>query len=242
MKILILGGTGEARALAEALVEAGHDVATALAGRTSEPILPSGKLRIGGFGGAEGLANFLRREKIERLVDATHPYADTISRSAWVAAGACSVPLVRYSRPPWVQQPGARWIEVATIAEAAAALPQGAHALITTGHAGLEYLLAREDCRLVVRLIEPPSMTLPPHAKMVLSRPPYSLEDEMALLRGEGITHLLTKNSGGAQTTAKLEAARRLDIAIVMVARPAHDGATETTSLAEALMALQLDG
>lgn len=240
MNILILGGTAEARELAGMLVDGGHSVITSLAGRTSDPMLPKGDLRMGKFGGIPGLAAYLRAAHIDRVVDATHPYAGLISINAVAASKATGIALLRYMRPAWVQQDGANWITVETVAEAAAALPRNADALLTTGHMGLELFMQRDDCEFVVRLIEPPEIDLPDNAKLVLSRPPHSVEDEARLMQREGITHLVTKNSGGAQTTAKLAAAQRLGVQIIMIARPVYGPAVEVSSVDEAVTALQL--
>lgn len=242
MKILILGGTGEARELANRLVALGHDVTTSLAGRTQDPKLPKGALRMGKFGGIPGLAAYLRVARFERLVDATHPYAGQISINAVAAAQAADIPLVRYMRPAWEQKLGAGWITVETVTEAAAALPANAEVLLTTGHSGLEIFLERDDCHFLVRTIEAPTKPLPRHAKLLQSRPPYSLADELALMRAEGITHLVTKNSGGGQTAAKLDAAQQLGVKTIMIARPAYGPALEVDSIDAAITALQLDG
>jgi precorrin-6A/cobalt-precorrin-6A reductase len=239
MKILILGGTAEARRLANRLVEAGHDVITSLAGRTQDPILPAGGLRMGKFGGIPGLAAYLRIAGIERLVDATHPYAGQISINAVAAAQTSGVPLIRLMRPAWEQQVGDDWLTVATAAEAAAALPASADVLLTTGHTGLAHFLERDDCQFVIRTIEAPAMDLPGHAHLVQTRPPYTLVDEVALMEREGITHLVTKNSGGEQTAAKLEAARKLGVKVIMIARPAYGPALEVDSVEGAIAALE---
>lgn len=238
MKILILGGTAEARQLANRLVGMGHDVITSLAGRTQDPMLPAGGLRMGKFGGIPGLAAYLRVAGIERLVDATHPYAGQISINAVAAAQAAGVKLVRYMRPAWEQQIGDDWLTVETAAEAAAALPPNADVLLTTGHTGLEHFLERDDCQFVVRTIEAPATELPRHARLLQTRPPYNLIDEMALMEREGITHLVTKNSGGGQTAAKLEAARRLGVRVFMIVRPAYGPAHEVDSVEAAIAAL----
>jgi precorrin-6A/cobalt-precorrin-6A reductase len=238
MRILILGGTGEARALAERLTMHGHSVITSLAGRTRAPAMPVGEVRVGRFGGIAGLAAYLKARGIDRLVDATHPYAGLISVNAVGAAQATGVPLVRYMRPAWVEPEGARWWYVCSLEDAAGVLPSGATALITTGHEGLALLLERDDCRLVVRLIEPPAEPLPPHARLILARPPYTLEGERALFEREGITHLVTKNSGGAQTAAKLEAARITGAEVIMVARPVYGPAREVETIEEAVLAI----
>ena len=236
MRILILGGTAEARALAAALVAAGHAVTSSLAGRTSEPLLPAGTVRIGGFGGAAGLAAYLREQGFHQLVDATHPYAATISANAVAAARESGVPLLRLLRPGWA--PGADWQLVADAAAAARALPAGARVLLTTGHADLGTYLGRTDCRFFARVIEPPAAPLPAHAELIVSRPPYAIEAERALLARHGITHLVSKNSGGAAGAAKLAAAAERGVKIVMLARPRYAPAREVASVAAALAAL----
>lgn len=238
MKILILGGTGEARALAERLVAMGHEVMTSLAGRTQAPTQPAGALRMGGFGGIAGLATYLRAAGVEVLVDATHPYAGQISRHAVAAARESGVRLVRYMRPEWEQPLGANWIIVDSLAEAARSLPAGARALLTTGQGGIEHFAERDDCHFILRVIEAPPVALPAHMELLQARPPYGLEGEMALMQSAAITHLVTKNSGGEQTSAKLEAARRLGVRVIMIARPAYGPALEVDSIAAALAAI----
>lgn len=238
MKILILGGTGEARELAGRLVALGHQVTTSLAGRTQHPSLPEGELRVGKFGGIPGLVGYLRATKVDRLVDATHPYAGLISINAVAAAQQTGVPLVRFMRPEWVEPDGADWRQVQSLDAAAEALPSGASVLVTTGHEGLATLVARDDCRFVVRLIEEPESALPRHARLILSRPPHILEDEIALMRREGITHLVTKNSGGDATRAKLDAARQAGVEVIMIARPVYGPAREVGSVDDAVAAV----
>ena len=239
MKILILGGTAEARELANRLVAKGHDVMSSLAGRTTDPKLPEGSIRMGKFGGIPGLAAYMRAVGTERLVDATHPYAGLISVNAVAAAKITGIPLVRFMRPAWEQREGDDWLTLQTVAEAAAALPANADVLLTTGHMGLEAFLTRDDCQFVVRLIEPPVFELPRHASLLLSRPPYDLAGELQLMEREGITHLVTKNSGGGQTAAKLEAARRLGVKVIMIARPAYGPALEVSDLDAAMLAVE---
>lgn len=242
MKVLILGGTGEARELAARLVALGNDVTTSLAGRTSAPMPPEGRLRVGKFGGVPGLVAYLTAGGFERLVDATHPYAGLISINAVAASRRAGIPLIRFMRPPWLEPAGAGWRHVDGIEAAAAALPSGATAMVTTGHEGLAVLLERDDCTLVVRLIEPPELPLPRHARLILSRPPYTLAGERALFEREGITHLVTKNSGGEQTRAKLDAAQALGVEVIMVERPAYGPAREVGTVDEAVLALQPAG
>ena len=240
MNILILGGTADARDLANRLVGLGHAVTSSLAGRTQAPILPKGTVRVGGFGGTSGLSAFLRSAGIARLVDATHPYAGAMSANAAVAARESGVRLVRLMRPAWAQPEGADWTIVGSAAEAAATLPEGADVLLTTGHSGLEAFFERSDCRFVVRLIEYPALNVPAHARLLQRRPPYGLADEMELLERERITHLVSKNSGGEQTVAKLEAAQRLGVKVIMIARPAYGPAIEVSSVDAAITALEL--
>jgi precorrin-6A/cobalt-precorrin-6A reductase len=238
LNILILGGTSEAREFAARLVGLGQRVTTSLAGRTSRPALPAGELRVGKFGGVPGLVGYLKAMRFDRLVDATHPYAGLISINAVAAAQQTGIPLVRFMRPAWIEPEGAGWTHVPSLGAAAHALPSGATVLVTTGHEGLAALLERDDCRLLVRLIEEPEMDLPRYARLILGRPPDSLEDERALFKREGITHLVTKNSGGGQTAAKLVAARDTGAEVIMVARPVYGPATEVGSLDEAVVAV----
>jgi precorrin-6A/cobalt-precorrin-6A reductase len=235
MRILILGGTGEARELAARLVALDHKVTTSLAGRTTSPNLPKGELRVGKFGGIPGLVGYLKMMGFDRLVDATHPYAGLISINAVAAARQTGIPLVRYMRPAWVEGDDAGWQHVHDLHAAAGALPRLATVLVTTGHEGLGELLERDDCRFVVRLIEPPADPLPRHARLILSRPPYTVADETRLFRNEGITHLVTKNSGGDQTAAKLKAARETGAQVIMVDRPVYGPAVEVGTVGEAV-------
>jgi precorrin-6A/cobalt-precorrin-6A reductase len=238
MKILILGGTAEARQLANRLVALGHDVISSLAGRTQDPILPEGAIRMGGFGGVPGLCAYLRAARIELLVDATHPYAGQISINAVAASQDTGMRLVRLMRPEWQAGPGDDWTIMESAQMAADALPSDARVLLTTGHHGLQVFLGRYDCHFVVRLIEAPPFALPRHAELLQMRPPYDLTHEMALLDDHEITHLVSKNSGGGQTSAKLEAARRLGVKVFMLARPIYGPALEVTSVDAALEAV----
>ena len=238
MRVLVLGGTGEARRLAEALVAAGDDVTTSLAGRTRDPYVPRGDLRVGKFGGVPGLSAYLKAGGFDFLIDATHPYAALMSANAVAASAAAGIPLLRLCRPPWTEPDGAGWQHVADAGAAAAALPAGATVLLTTGHTELERFLQRSDCRFLVRLIEPPGEPLPSHAELLLARPPYLRPAEEELMRQRGITHLVSKNSGGEQTAAKLAAAAALGIRVIMVTRPPLPPAEEVASVEAALLRL----
>jgi precorrin-6A/cobalt-precorrin-6A reductase len=234
-RVLILGGTGEARGLAAALVERGFDVVTSLAGVTAEPALPAGEVRRGGFGGVEGLAAYIAEADIGLVADCTHPFAAVISRHAGAAAALRGIAYVRLERPAWRAGPGDRWQEVADVAAAVAALEPGATAFVTIGRKELAAFAERGDLRVIARSIEPPDLALPAGWKLVLGRPPFTLEAEMALMRGEGVSVLVTKNAGGEATRAKLEAARTLGLPVIMVARPAQP-AGETAATVEAMV------
>lgn len=238
MKILVLGGTREARELAEALIDAGHAIITSLAGRTEEVSPIAGEIRRGGFGGPDGLASYLIENTIDLLIDATHPFAAIISANAVLASHKAGVPLIRLCRPAWQAGPDDNWSMVAGVAAAVDLLPSGARVLLTTGHRDLERFLGRADCRFVVRLIEAPGIGLPAHCELLLSRPPYRAADEQVLLRDQRITHLVTKNAGGAGT-GKLEAARALGLPVIMIDRPALPPAREVQSVDAALVAIQ---
>lgn len=241
MKILILGGTEEARQLADQLVLMGHDVITSFAGVTSEPKLPQGEVRKGGFGGTRGLSDFLLKNNIARLVDATHPYSAQMARNAVEAAEHTGVKLVRLTRPPWKEPHYAFWHHVRNADEAAEGLPAGARVLLTVGGAKIDRYLARTDCSFVVRSIEPPDKPLPVNAQSVIARPPFFIGGETDLMQHEGITHLITRNSGGVQTEAKLKAAEQLRLAVVMISRPELPPAHEAPTVGTALAALKLD-
>ena len=220
MRILILGGTGEARELAAALVAAGADVISSLAGRVSRPRLPDGPVRVGGFGGAGGLAAFLRDEGITRLVDATHPFAGVITANAARAAAEAGVPRLVLHRPGWAADPS--WEVVADISEAAAAVARwpGAGVFLTTGRRDLAAFAPDSAHEFLVRTVDPPDGPVPPRMTLILGRGPYTVDGESALMRAHRTGLLVSKNSGGPMTAAKLTAARDLGVQVVMVARP----------------------
>jgi precorrin-6A/cobalt-precorrin-6A reductase len=226
--LLLLGGTAEARALAARLVDradpAGLRVITSLAGRLAQPRLPAGQIRSGGFGGIAPLAAWLARHTPALLVDATHPFAARISEHAWAAAAATGTPLLRLARPGWVAGPGDRWWRVPELRAAADLLPTlGARPLVTTGRQDLAAFTENPACArldLVLRCVEPPGHPLPARTTVLLASGPYTLAAERALMRQHRIDVLVTKDSGGESTRAKLDAARELGVPVVMVDRP----------------------
>jgi precorrin-6A/cobalt-precorrin-6A reductase len=238
VRILILGGTGEARELAAGLTAAGVDVVSSLAGRVRQPRLPAGEVRIGGFGGAAGLAGYLRAEAITGIVDATHPFASAISANATEAAAEAGLPLLVLRRPPWPADPS--WQSVPDIAAAAAAARgwPGESVFLTTGRRDLAAFAADNGHRFLVRAVDPPDPDgpVPPRMTLLLDRGPYTPEGEAALMREHGVGLLVTKNSGGPMTAAKLQAARELAVQVVVVERPPLPaGSTAVATVAEAL-------
>jgi precorrin-6A/cobalt-precorrin-6A reductase len=213
--ILILGGTGEARRLAAWLP---GEVVSSLAGRVTDPRLPEGEVRIGGFGGVDGLAEWLRANDITAVIDATHPFAAGITANAVAATARVGVPLLVLRRPGWTPEPGDDWRWVDSLAEAAAALP-GDRVLLTTGRQDIG-VFAGCPQHFVARSVEPPEPPLPQRLHVLLDRGPFTVDGEVALMREHAIDVLVTKDSGGDQTSAKLVAARRLGIPVVVVRRP----------------------
>jgi precorrin-6A/cobalt-precorrin-6A reductase len=236
VRILILGGTGEARALAAELVAARVDVLSSLAGRVAQPRLPDGPVRVGGFGGAEGLAEFLRAERITAVIDATHPFAGQITAHAAQAAARAGVPLLVLRRPEWAAAPSWDLVpDVGGAAEAVRAWP-GESVFLTTGRRDLDVFAADDRHRFLVRTVDPPEGPVPPRMTLVLDRGPYTVEGETALMRSHGVGLLVTKNSGGSMTEAKLLAARDLGVQVVMVERPPlPEGSVVVPTVAQAV-------
>lgn len=221
--ILVLGGTGEARALAQRLdALPGLRVTSSLAGRVRAPAALPGAVRVGGFGGPEGLAAWLSGHGVHALADATHPFAATVSAHAATAAEATGIPLVLLRRPGWRETTGDRWQWVASLTEAAARLADRppARVLLTTGRGGLAAFAALHRHHFLVRAVETPRPPLPPHTEILLDRGPYTLEAERALLRRHRVDVLVTKDSGGAATAPKLTAAREQGLPVLVVRRP----------------------
>ncbi|MFI2436310.1 cobalt-precorrin-6A reductase [Streptomyces sp. NPDC018693] len=241
--VLVLGGTTEARELAAALTaRPGVRVTTSLAGRVSRPGALDGDVRTGGFGGAEGLAGWLREHGVDAVADATHPFATGITANAARAAAATGLPLVVLRRPGWTAGPGDRWHDVASLESAARLLPSvGRRVFLTTGRLGLAAFAHLTDLHFLVRSVEPPEPPMPPDVELVLARGPFTVADELALLRSHRLDVVVTKDSGGAATAAKLTAARELGLPVVVVRRPPlPEGVTAVPDVAGALARLGL--
>ncbi|MGW6527887.1 cobalt-precorrin-6A reductase [Streptomyces venezuelae] len=225
MHVLILGGTTEGRRLAELLAdEAGVRVTSSLAGRVAAPRLPPGEVRVGGFGGAEGLAAWLRQHHVDALIDATHPFAGTISFNAATAAAGAHVPLLALRRPGWVASEGDDWHEVGSLEEAARVLPAlGERVFLTTGRMGLAAFAGPELGAhwFLVRSVDAPEPPFPARVEVLLDRGPFTLAGEREILRAHRVDVVVTKDSGGVATAPKLTAAREAGIPVVLVRRPA---------------------
>jgi precorrin-6A/cobalt-precorrin-6A reductase len=222
MRVLILGGTTEASAIALALAgDRRFAPVLSLAGRTLTPAKPPIPWRVGGFGGVEGLAAHLHREKIAALIDATHPFAARMKANAARAAALAGIPRVAVLRPAWQALPGDRWTEVADMADAFAALgPTRRRVFLSIGRQ--ELAAFGPPHAYLVRSVDPPDpAVLLPDATSIVARGPFTEAAERALLLAHRIEVLVTKNAGGDATAAKLAAARRLGLPVVMVARPA---------------------
>lgn len=238
MNILILGGTGEARQLAGRLAgRTGLKVTLSLAGRTAHPAEQAVPVRLGGFGGALGLAEYLTTERIDALIDATHPYADTMAAHAAEAAARTKVPIIALKRPAWTPTGGDNWIEVDGVAEAVAALgPTPRRVFLTIGRNDIGAFQTAPQHFYLIRSVDPvePRPALP-QAQFILARGPFSEDDERALLKQHRTEFIVAKNSGGGATYAKIAAARAFAIAVVMLKRPRLPDTPFVATVPEAL-------
>lgn len=234
-RILLLGGTTEASALARELAAAGAEAVFSYAGRTEAPVAQPLPLRIGGFGGVAGLVDYLRAERIGAVVDATHPFAAQMSRNALAACAVTGVPLMALERPAWAAQAGDNWRHVFDIAGAISALPEAAARVFLAigkqnlaGFAGLPH-------HYLLRLVDAPLTPPLPDCTVVLARGPFEVAGDLAVLRQHRIGWIVAKNSGGAGAAAKLVAARHLGLPVIMVERPALPARQVVGSVAEVM-------
>jgi precorrin-6A/cobalt-precorrin-6A reductase len=238
-RLLILGGTGEAAALAQAAgerFEAELEIVSSLAGRTNEPRSLPGTVRTGGFGGAEGMAQWLREVEIDMVVDATHPYAAQISANARVACELSGIDRIVLWRPPWTARSGDNWIPVADAAEAAELLPRvGKRAFLALGSGELRRFADVKGVWLMSRVAETPEPNAVPPGFVVVGRGPFDADDELRLMAEQDIDLLVSRNSGGEATVGKIIAARRRGIPVIMIKRPAPEPGVQCSDLKEVL-------
>jgi len=239
-KILILGGTRNARDLAIRL--AGRDaqtspkleVITSLAGRTQEPDRTFGETRVGGFGGIEGLAKYLDEEKFDLLVDSTHPFATQISQHALQASNLAQVPLLVLNRPQWQKQSGDNWIDCDSLEEAADKLPTGSVAFLALGHQYLDRFSGRDDVSFIARMVDEPKTAIPlKNHQLVIAKPSHVAAEEFELFKRHAVTHLVCRNSGGRLVYAKIETARDLKLPVLMLKRPPRPEGKSFSSVAD---------
>ncbi|MDQ7775813.1 cobalt-precorrin-6A reductase [Paracoccus aminovorans] len=233
-RILLLGGTTEAGAMARALSEAGTEAVFSYAGRTENPVPQPLPTRIGGFGGIEGLLLFLRENGISHVIDATHPFAEGMSRNAIAACGRAGVALIALERPAWTPQPGDRWTRVADYAAAARALPgDGSTVFLAIGRQNLAPFVGLNH-RWLLRFAEVAAHPLR-DATLIASRGPYTVAGDVALMQRHAVAHVVAKNAGGRAAEAKLAAARQLGLPVVMIDRPALPRRRSVATVAEVM-------
>jgi precorrin-6A/cobalt-precorrin-6A reductase len=239
MRVLLLGGSTEASALARLLAgDPRFEATLSLAGRTIAPRAQPIPMRSGGFGGVEGLVRYLREERIDVLIDATHPFASGMSANAIEAASAAGVPLLAAERPAWQKQPGDRWAQVPDMASAVAALGQAPRIVFSgTGSLALAELEAAPQHTYIIRLIGAPSAPSGlPSVTLIQARGPFIAGDDIRLFRQHRIEVVLAKNSGGGAAVSKIEAARALALPVIMIARPFIPPRPTVATVEEALI------
>ena len=220
-RVLLLGGTTEASALASALAERGITAVFSYAGRTAQPVAQPLPTRVGGFGGVAGLQAYLESERISHLIDATHPFAAQMSRHAVQACAATGVALLAYQRPPWQAGPGDDWQTVPDLASAVAALPDTkSRIFLAIGKQHLAEFAAKPQHHYLLRLVDPAGALPLPDAEAVIARGPFTYAGDLALLQSHRISRIVAKNAGGMGARAKLDAARTLALPVILIARP----------------------
>ena len=237
-RVLLLGGTGEAAQLVvQASALPGIEVITSLAGRLRQPVTPAGRVRMGGFGGTEGLIHYIREQQIDLLLDATHPFAAQMSHHAATAARACGVPHLMLVRPAWEPVAGDRWLSVESPAAAVEMLPEVAQRVfLTIGRQELAAFASLLHLWFLMRMIDPPLPGTPvPPGTLVLARGPFALDDERQLLQTYAIEAIVSKNSGGEATYAKIIAARELGLPVVMIQRRPVPGGEQVADVPQAM-------
>jgi len=233
-RALILGGTSDASQLAAEIARAGFDAVYSYGGRPRAPAEQPLPTRIGGFGGASGLADYMRREGITHVIDATHPFAAEMSRNAVAACAETGTPLIAIERSPWVKTPGDNWIEVGDVNAAVAALPElPAKVFLAIGRQHIAPFATKSQHAYTLRFVDPPEAPLPFAADVIVSRGPFTLDGELEMLRTRGVMWIVARNSGGDGARAKIDAARTLGLPVIMIARPELPERQRVESVAE---------
>jgi precorrin-6A/cobalt-precorrin-6A reductase len=236
-RALILGGTSDARLLADAVARAGFAATYSYGGRTRAPATQPLPTRSGGFGGASGLAEYIRREKITHVIDATHPFAAHMSRNAVAACATTGARLIALERAPWTKAPGDRWIEVADLTCAVTALPlTRTRVFLAIGRQHIAAFSAKPQHAYTLRFVDPPAEPLPfPDAHVIVSRGPFAFESELDMMRSRRIEWIVARNSGGEGARAKIDVARELGLPVVMLKRPELPDRPRVESVAEVI-------
>ncbi len=233
-RALILGGTADASLLAAEIARARLDAVYSYGGRTRAPAEQPLPTRIGGFGGVSGLADYIRRESITHVIDATHPFAAEMSRNAVEACAQTGTPLIALERAPWVRAPGDNWIEIPDVNAALAALPEApAKVFLAIGRQHIAPFAAKPQHTYTLRFVDPPETPLPFTADVIVSRGPFTPDGELEMMRTRGITWIVARNSGGDGARAKIDAARMLDLPVIMISRPRLPKRQRVESVAE---------
>ncbi|MGC1505257.1 MAG: cobalt-precorrin-6A reductase [Sulfitobacter sp.] len=237
MRILLLGGTTEASQMAATFAAQGLDAVFSYAGRTDAPVAQPLRTRVGGFGGVDGLATYLRAESITHVIDATHPFAAGMSRNAHAACARANVPLIRLERPAWAPADGDRWTSLPSIEDIPAALPDDpSRIFLAIGKQQIGLFTAKPQHHYVLRLVDRPLAALPlPDTTIVVARGPFDVAGDIALMRNHRISHIVAKNSGGQGARAKLDAARELGLPVLMAQRPLLPGDSIASTVDEVM-------
>lgn len=236
MRALILGGTADASLLAAEIARAGIDAVYSYGGRTRAPADQPLPTRIGGFGGVSGLADYIRREGITHVIDATHPFAAEMSRHAVEACAQTCTPLIALERAPWTKASGDNWIDVADVNTAVAALPEApANVFLAIGRQHIAPFATKPQHSYTLRFVDPPEAPLPFAADVIVSRGPFTLDSELDMVRSRGIAWIVARNSGGDGARAKIDAARTLGLPVVMISRPALPEQRRVESVADVM-------
>jgi precorrin-6A/cobalt-precorrin-6A reductase len=235
-RALILGGIADASRLAAEIARAGIDAVYSYGGRTRAPADQPLPTRIGGFGGVNGLAEYVRREGITHVIDATHPFAAGMSRNATQACAETGTPLIALERAPWTRAPGDKWIEIGDVNAAVAVLPEApARVFLAIGRQHIAPFAARPQHAYTLRFVDPPEAPLPFPAELIVSRGPFTLDGELEMMRAHGITWIIARNSGGDGARAKIDAARMLGLPVIMISRPPLPERLRVESVAEVM-------